>query len=303
VRPDPGFIIVGGHKCASTSLHAMLAAHPAILMSAVKEPHYLAAGALEHRLQSGVWNTTDYFNLWSPNGPEKLTGEASALYLYYAAEVLASIQRELPRAPKIVVSVRNPIDRALSSFRDVRLKNPGESARTFEEAITREIERGPRSLAGSGSPTMRHLALGFYSAGIDQFRSALGTSQVHVVLVDDLKSKRDTTMQEIHAFLGVTPMSQTQVAPRNVGGVQWRGGPVSLVARSGSAMHLRRRIGAVAPRLHRRVSDLALSRFTEPGADMSATMAGKLGDFYRGEIEALESSLGRDLSHWYGRAS
>ena len=120
----------------------MLDKHPGIEMSSVKEPHYLARRGLDGRLPDVVSDRVRYESLWTGD-PSLLRAEASVLYLLFAEEVMRTIRREFDGQPRVVVSLRNPIDRARSSYLDVRLKNPMEQAPTFEAAVAREICRGP----------------------------------------------------------------------------------------------------------------------------------------------------------------
>lgn len=293
-------IIAGGHKCATTSLHGMLSVHPSINMSATKEPHYLARDSLQHRLHAGVWDRRQYDALWKDARSDELLGEASALYLYFAQEVVASLRREDRPMPRIVISVRNPVDRAVSSFHDVQLKNPGERAKCFRDAMDREILGGPTSLAGADSPTLHHLALGFYCDGIRTFLDAVGRDRVHLVVFDDLISDPVAVMRNLCDFLQVSaPCDESgRVGHENRGRRQWRGSQVTSLARSSAAVAVRRSMKRHAPDLHRRITKAATARLTVPAEDMSGEVAARLDQFYAAEVRRLEDLVGRDLSHW-----
>ena len=97
----PDFFVAGAPKAGTTALHAALAQHPALYLSAVKEPKYFltdgpppARGgpgdALTYR--EHVWRRADYEALFAPAPPGTLTGESTPLYLYDRpiAYVLAS---------------------------------------------------------------------------------------------------------------------------------------------------------------------------------------------------------------------
>lgn len=293
----PDFLIAGGHKCATTSIHSILAQHPRIAMSSVKEPHFLARTSLEHRLASGVWSEAEYERLWDGEPADALRGEASVLYMSFADEVVRRLG-ELDAQPKVILSLRHPVDRARSSYFDVRFKNPDETAPTFADAVRRELARGPWRTDGDGSPTLRHLALGRYSEGVRRLRDAVGPERLLVVLFDDFLSSPDATLAEIQEFLGIEPITLDHAARENEGGAVWRPGLASRVMRSRSAVHGRRLLKAAIPGAHRRLAKSARSRLAVSADPLEAELRAELVEFYRPEIAELETLLGRPLEHW-----
>ncbi len=295
----PRFVIAGAHKCATTTLHDRLDHNPAVAMSSVKEPHYLTRNACRERLHEGVWDTADYRRLWPGVGNETMTGESSVLYLAFAEELVETVRNELDAPPKFIVIIRNPVSRALSSYNDVRLKNPAETAPSFRQAVTRELERGPWRLDGEGSPTLRHLALGRYSVGLQVLIEAFGRDRVEVVLTEDFAADPDAVVRGLETFLGVPHDEQGGVGRQlNRGGMQWRRTPVAAWARSGPAVGARRMLRQVAPRLHAWAGNRALATLTEPASPMDEDLRGMLSDLYREEVASLEKLVGRDLQHW-----
>jgi len=295
----PDFLIAGGHKCATTTLYSYFDAHPATAMSRVKEPHFLARGFLRDRLHSGVWAPDEYESLWAGGEPGQLRGEASALYLYFADEVVRRLQPRAERQTKVLLSLRNPVDRAFSSYSDERLKNPQETARGFPDAVEREMRRGPRVLTGVDSPAVHHLALGFYAKGVETFQRALGTQNVRVILFEDLKRDPKGTWHDIENFLGVPHVPEVTTRPaRNTGGVQWSSPWTAGVARSKAVVRARRLVGTYSPALHAVLRSLALGRLTKPVEQMDAGTRAELVECYASEVNRLETLLGRRLDLW-----
>ncbi|MES0872513.1 sulfotransferase domain-containing protein [Sinimarinibacterium thermocellulolyticum] len=294
----PDFIIAGGHECGTTSLYAMLCSHPGVEMSPVKEPHFLARRSCARRLHQGVWSATEYESLWRKRDGRSQRGEASVLYLTFAEEVCATIERELIRAPKVIVSVRNPIERARSSYLDTRLKNPCELAPCFEDAVARELASGPWRIDGADSPTLRHLALGRYSEGIRRFQAQLGRENVLVVLFDDFVTKPQQVVASIQAFIGVDCAQSSVPLHRNKGAVVWKNQAIELTMRSGAAVATRRYLRKVAPKLHQRFSRVVQSRFVTQAPLISPSVRKQLVELYKDEVCSLEELLGRSLSHW-----
>lgn len=124
----PDFLIIGAQKGGTTSLFSYLRQHPGTALPERKEIHFF-----DKQYQKGAaW----YYNHFPAEN--KITGEATPYYLYhpYAAERIANICPDL----KLIVLLRNPIDRAYAHFYMEKNRNR-EPLPTFEEAIKAEPER------------------------------------------------------------------------------------------------------------------------------------------------------------------
>jgi hypothetical protein len=81
----PDFLIVGAPKAGTSALHAALAQHPQLAMSAVKEPKYFLCGDAPPPLFTGpgdahsrrewIWRRDDYLDLFADPSAEVLSGE------------------------------------------------------------------------------------------------------------------------------------------------------------------------------------------------------------------------------------
>ena len=87
----PDFFVAGAPKAGTTALHAALARHPALHMSAVKEPKFfLTDGPPPAQGGPGdaktyrehVWRRADYEALFAAAPPGTLRGESTPFYLY-----------------------------------------------------------------------------------------------------------------------------------------------------------------------------------------------------------------------------
>ena len=117
----PDFLIIGGARCGTSSLYSYLNEHPEVFMPDLKEPHffnYLGCSKSPHPARL-PWTIGDYAALFEPARPEQKLGEASASYLHFHDKVIPtmrSIYGEKAREVKIVIVLRNPIDRAWSYY-------------------------------------------------------------------------------------------------------------------------------------------------------------------------------------------
>ena len=153
IRISPNFIIIGAARSGTTSMYNYLNKHPQIIVSKKKEPNYFSFN----------YNFLNYF-IYKSNFPTFLTKfyyriikskriiscESSTYYLFHphAAKRLSS---KYPKV-KIIIMLRNPVERALSHHNlNVSLNRDKLS---FHEAIlneTKRIEKDYNKLLNDGS--------------------------------------------------------------------------------------------------------------------------------------------------------
>ena len=294
----PDFLIAGAHKCATTSIHDLLAQHPGVAMSSPKEPHYLARRALRERMHAGVWDADTYNGLWEGVDESQIRGESSVHYIDFAGEVLDTLHVERRSADRVVICLRDPVERAFSSYQHERLTNPAETAPTFGDAVEREMARGPARIDGAGTPALRHLAIGFYSPGVETFLEAFGRERVLAVVFEQFVASPESVMSAVHRFLELPDIAYADLHARNAGGVRWRDGLAARFARSRSAVWTRRLAKRVAPGLHARLTSAALHRLTVSVDPMTSHVRRTLNDLYRSDVKRTSDLLDLDLSHW-----
>jgi len=140
-RTRPEFMLVGGMKCGSTSLARYLSAHPQVRLSGPKEPHYWTWHRFPDKYQNFFVNESPVLD---PAPGQCISGEFSTSSLIHPL-VPRRVQPNLPGL-KILVLLRNPVDRAYSHF--IMSKRAGlEKEIGFEEIVCREIDEVPELLA------------------------------------------------------------------------------------------------------------------------------------------------------------
>src|SRR4051812_36565999 len=111
---------------------------------------------------------------------------------------------------KIVISLRNPVDRAFSQWNMRRAK--GNEPLDFLDAIKRdqaETEAGPRGNA--------HIARSLYSGQIQRVLSLFPRDQVLILKYEDFRRDNSNTMNRVFDFLGVERLAKLKSQARNVG--------------------------------------------------------------------------------------
>lgn len=130
-RVTPDFVIIGGQRCGTTSLYHYLTKHQSIKKALTKEIHYF-----DLNYHKGENWYLSHFPFKSPMN-NKITGEASPYYLYHPR--VPELMKKLMPDVKIIVLLRNPIDRAFSHYHHSE-KNNDENL-SFEQAIQSEEAR------------------------------------------------------------------------------------------------------------------------------------------------------------------
>ena len=110
----PHFLIIGAQKAGTTSLASYLAAHPGVVPSKRKEVHFF-----DLNYEKGVDWYRSHFPIARGQGLRRrmrgrrmLTGEASPYYIFHP--LAASRAFDLLPAARVIVLLRNPVDRAYS---------------------------------------------------------------------------------------------------------------------------------------------------------------------------------------------
>jgi len=132
----PDFLIIGAARCGTTSLYEYLVLHPNISPASGKEVYFF-----DKKYSKGLnWYRSFFpFKLnksFYTNSIEKkiLTGEATPRYLYHPHSP-KRIFTTLPNV-KLIVLLRNPIDRAYSHYQ--MEVNHNHETLSFEDAVEKE---------------------------------------------------------------------------------------------------------------------------------------------------------------------
>lgn len=107
----PDFIIIGGMKCATSTLHEQLALQPGIFMTSLKEPNFFSN---DEEFAKGM----DYYqSLFAAAKPKDLCGESSTHYtkLPTYPDTIQRLAAAFPQA-KFIYVMRHPIDRLVSQY-------------------------------------------------------------------------------------------------------------------------------------------------------------------------------------------
>jgi hypothetical protein len=310
----PNFFIVGAAKAGTTSLCNYLDQHPQVFMSPLKEPSYFASElrpeyvseemrpsmarqmrvleqylrseVREKRLQGLVSNWEDYLSLYRDVRNETAIGEATTAYLW-SPTAARNIAARIPHA-RIVVSLRNPADRAYSQY--LQMLTAGVVRGTFREQINASLNCKEYRL-GSTWPLLEY---GRYYGQVTRYLKEFPRSQIHISLYEELQLRPLQLVADLFAFLGVDPAFVPDLSKRH---------NEPAIARLNSLLYYLKRWGAW-PYVRRLVPvplnrPLRLLMVRSRGSfEMDAADRVLLTDYYREDIKNLALLLDRDLSSW-----
>lgn len=178
------FIGIGAQKCASSWMHDILADHPQVGVPATKELDFFS-----HRHEFGYrW----YEGQFPHSAALRMRGEISPSYFHEPAATARA--QDYDRSMRILVSLRDPVERALSQHRHLaRLGLLPPDDLTFETAL-------------ANNPT--YVDQGRYFAHLSRWIDTFGPERVHVVLMEDIRQDPAAVARHLYQFLGVDDTHQ-----------------------------------------------------------------------------------------------
>jgi hypothetical protein len=172
----PNFLYVGPDKAGSSWLHEVLLKHPDVYLTPAKDLYFF-----DRYFDRGLeW----YASQFRDARDETIVGEVCQDYLFHP-EAAARIHATLGPV-KVMVSLRDPVERAWSSY--LYMRKHGIGPDTFSEALRSRPE------------LIEH---GRYALGLDRFLELFPREMVHVALFDDLVADPQAFLDGVTGFLGV----------------------------------------------------------------------------------------------------
>ncbi|WP_242885815.1 sulfotransferase domain-containing protein [Actinomadura litoris] len=216
LRPGPDFLLIGAKRGGSTSMYYTLLEHPRVMplfpnarllpkSNHTKGVHYFDS----HYDKGSAWYRSHFPASARRSG--KVVGEGSPYYLFHplAAERAG---RDVPEA-RILLVLRDPIERAFSHYRERRRQN-AEDLPSFEEALAAENDRlkgeEARIVSEPGYLSYAHeqqsyRAQGEYAPHLRRWMEHFPAEQIHVVAAEEFYADPQTAVDGVARFLGLDP--------------------------------------------------------------------------------------------------
>ena len=297
----PDFFVAGAPKSGTTALHAALARHPDLYLSAVKEPKFfLSDGPPPAQGGPGdvktyrehVWRRADYEALFDPAPPGALRGESTPFYLY-RRDAQQRIRSLVPAA-RLILVLRDPVERAHSNW--THLWSAGlDPIGDFIQACAAEEQR----VAAGWADFWHYKRLGLYGQHLQHLYSVFPPDQVLVFRYRDLVDQPAATLDRICGFLGVAQGVVTEMPLENVTAHPEhtrRHQALARMLRAGSAVTARLPGHAGKTMIDRLES--SLQDGAAPRRPLTWAERQSLIPYFESDIRLLSELTGEDFSHW-----
>ena len=224
LRVLPDFVIIGAQKAGTTSLYNFITSHPTIAPASRKELHYFS---IRYDL-GGLWYRSNFpTNLsrrrhYKKTGQKLLSGEASPSYLFYP-RVPGRMRKDLPNA-KLIVILRNPVDRAYSHYQHTLRQN--DETLSFEKAVELEEERcaiereqmiKDPGFVSNDYRRYSYLSIGVYADHLERWFKHYDRKQFLILAAEDLRKNPQRILDQVFNFLEVSPFQIGDARDKNVG--------------------------------------------------------------------------------------
>jgi hypothetical protein len=192
------FIIGGTQKGGTSALHAYLKEHPEICMAERKEVHFFDNETI---FRNGTPDYSEYHSAFAPKEQHRFLGEATPIYMYW----YDSPRRIWEYNPnmKIILILRNPIDRAYSHWNMERSRNA--ESLPFLDAIQKEQERCRAALPYQHR-VYSYIDRGFYLEQLRRLWMYFSINNVLILKNEYLKNRPYEALKDVSDFLGIHHM-------------------------------------------------------------------------------------------------
>lgn len=272
-------ICVGAGKCGTTWLYGLLRAHNECCASNVKETMYF-----EHYFDRGAAWYEKHFNI---EDSHKIASEVSNTYIF-APDVAQRIEDYNP-STKIVVTVRNPIERALSHY--LFLVRSGMELPPFQNAIR--------------DPEHNHLlSRGLYFKHMQPYLACFPVDQIQVLVFEDLVADAEAYAHQVLDFIGVdSTVPEFDEDRYRLGASKPRSPRIARLLKKGANMARDLDMGPLVQKVKgsvvQRLAYRPLPREERP--QITPALRAELAEYYRADVEALSCWMQRDLARlWFG---
>lgn len=270
----PSFYIVGTPKGGTTNLYLHLKDIPEIFLPAEKELNYWS-GSNEYISRS----QTQYLDNFNDASTNAIIGEASPHY-FSSAIAPKQISEAQPNA-KIIVSLRNPINRLVSHIL-MRNRNLGID-NDLDNQISDYLKDDNHGLIKEG----------LYADHLINYYNHFESSQIKTLIFEEWISDQTITLENVLKFLGVENYTIETKQKDQVNGYKVYKNP--LIKFVSTNNFLRKTARNLLPTDSRqKVKDRLTKKAVKP--EISQVTREKLVEVYKPQKEKLENLLKREIA-------
>jgi len=291
----PDFLVVGTTKSGTTSLQYYLNQHPNIFLPSIKETWFFSILNNPNKVILDLFpelptSFPAYLSHFEDARPDQVCGEITPTYLHYHHVAIPNIKKFLPNYSelKIIIILREPVDKILSEYRYVCNANLDPDQLSLWESLQQEEKR---------RKSHAYISNVFYVDGTSYYHQVKAYLEafkhVKIILFDDYKANPKSMLEEIYEFIGVQPIHNdfkkklNKSYPKRI--------PRNKVAKW--IVEHKNYFRKLVPLPVR----LALERTLQKDEQIEPEAIEYLKKVFHPEVLKLQDLIDRDLSHWIER--
>ena len=291
----PFIVCPGSAKAGTTSLHALMAQHPAVAVTRSKESDFFVDPKLYGRGCAHYWD-----NFFEDKPGASFSFEADPIYMY-AHGCMQRISACAPEA-RVVVMLRNPVDRAYSQY--LYRQTYARYEESFEDMCALEDER----IAKSDGDRLEYGCIdrSRYAPQIREILAHFPRERLYVIVFERFVADQSGEFNRLLTWLGLPPV-EVKAVRENVGGSARSVGLARLLYHPGYR-GIRGMVGGLLPNgVRQRVFGAvaaanARESTPEERTPLDRALRRRLLDTFAGDIREVEALTGADLGLWLEQA-
>jgi hypothetical protein len=205
------YIIIGAQKAGTTSLHDLLVQHPKIRTTILKENLFFS-NLKEY--SKGINYFNELFSKDINNDFILGTSDVQLLHSILGPERLFKYNPNV----KLIIILRNPVDRAYSAFNFAMQKEMIDKNSSFEKEFDSFSKININNYQREENNAFSYFYDGLYSKHIKNWRKYFPKENFFICTTKQLYSEPNLLLNDIFEFLGLKPISVVQTKFSNVTG-------------------------------------------------------------------------------------
>lgn len=209
----PRLLLIGPGRCGTTSLFGFLSTHNQLSPSRIKETNFFTPLLLGKRLET----LDTYLEFFRNKEPSNIRFEATPSYFLGGKTIADAVNKICPDSYVLIV-LRNPADKFISSYNHYRTKLDVNSVLSLEEYFYLCKGFEPSDLSDVKDIYRLSLYEGHYADRLADWVSVLGWERILLFFYEDLKRSPQVIVHGISDALGIDPrgFSDSGIVKTNV---------------------------------------------------------------------------------------
>jgi uncharacterized protein YajQ (UPF0234 family) len=289
------FFVIGAARGGTTSLYNYLQQHPEVFLPGVKECNYFSrvesldkevylnpeAGKEYH--MKIINSELVYDQLFLDAKENQKKGEVSPSYMW--DESTAKRIYDYHKEAKLIVTLRNPIERAYSHYL-MHYHTGYDKAPSFEESLNSERN----GIWGGGN---MYLEMGLYYSQLKAYFDLFNRDQIRVIVTEEWTQNSAKAMDDIFDFLEVPAFEGDLSEETFNASKQIKNKGLLDVLRSEK---IKRSLSKILPEKTREKIKEQLFYKEAPKQEIDLETYNRLKDYFKEDIKQTEELIGMDLS-------